>query len=280
MLSFRMKSQMVVFAAIFSLTSVGLLGITSTASADTFLPYGTTYGVGWFDTNKTISNTDDDLMCWAAATSNILTWGGWGTPTYSTEDAIFQHYQDHWSDQGGIMEYGWSWWIDGINPSQGSNLAVDDVDGWSQVDVPGGVPANGFWPQYSFDDYYHRTWQDDLAMSAIDNYLHAGYGTAIGIYTSGGGGHALTAWGYEYDGTSGAYIGLIFSDSDDYSSVDGSDRDLWLSSLTYSAGKWYLGGSSWYIGEVQALAVVPVPAAVLLGILGLGVAGWKLRKFA
>lgn len=30
----------------------------------------------------------------------------------------------------------------------------------------------------------------------------------------------------------------------------------------------------------QDLIVVPVPAAVLLGIIGLGVAGWKLRKYA
>jgi len=31
---------------------------------------------------------------------------------------------------------------------------------------------------------------------------------------------------------------------------------------------------------VESLMPVPVPAAVLLGILGLGVAGWKLRKYA
>ena len=33
-------------------------------------------------------------------------------------------------------------------------------------------------------------------------------------------------------------------------------------------------------GYQQDLVVVPAPAAVLLGILGLGVAGWKLRKYA
>ena len=30
----------------------------------------------------------------------------------------------------------------------------------------------------------------------------------------------------------------------------------------------------------DVLVLVPVPAAVLLGVLGLGVAGWKLRKYA
>jgi len=32
--------------------------------------------------------------------------------------------------------------------------------------------------------------------------------------------------------------------------------------------------------ELQDYVVVPVPAAVMLGILGLGIAGWKLRKYA
>jgi hypothetical protein len=47
------------------------------------------------------------------------------------------------------------------------------------------------------------------------------------------------------------------------------------------------GGSYHYTGDiyldhygVMALTIVPVPAAVLLGILGLGVVGIKLRKFA
>ncbi len=33
-------------------------------------------------------------------------------------------------------------------------------------------------------------------------------------------------------------------------------------------------------GDIFSTSVVPVPAAVLLGILGLGVVGWKLRKYA
>jgi len=39
----------------------------------------------------------------------------------------------------------------------------------------------------------------------------------------------------------------------------------------------YIGSSS---GDDFHTSVVPVPGAILLGILGLGVAGWKLRKFA
>jgi hypothetical protein len=40
------------------------------------------------------------------------------------------------------------------------------------------------------------------------------------------------------------------------------------------------GGVSPFAFELDNLAVVPVPAAVLLGMLGLSVAGVKLRKFA
>lgn len=269
----RKKAQVITFVVILSFIGVGLLGITSPASAGIYLPYGMDYGVGLFDANKTTSNTNDDLMCWAAAASNILAWGGWGTDTYSTEDAIFQNFQDHWSDQGGIMEFGWSWWIDGVNPSQGWNSPEDDEPGWSQVDVPGGVPADGFWSDYSFYDYYHREWQDNLAMSAIDDYLNAGYGVTIGIY--GPGGHALTVWGYEYD-DDGNYTGLIYSDSDDYESTDGSVNNLWLTPLQYSDldsdldYEWYLGDSTWYIGEVQALESQPVPEPCTMVLLGSG----------
>ncbi|MHC4863454.1 MAG: hypothetical protein ACYTEX_05205 [Planctomycetota bacterium] len=26
---------------------------------------------------------------------------------------MFGHFQDHWTDQGGLMEYAWQWWFDG-----------------------------------------------------------------------------------------------------------------------------------------------------------------------
>ena len=47
-----------------------------------------------------------------------------------------------------------------------------------------------------------------------------------------------------------------------------------------SGGGWQAGqDESWAIDNVE-VTVVPVPGAVLLGILGLSVAGIKLRKFA
>lgn len=47
-----------------------------------------------------------------------------------------------------------------------------------------------------------------------------------------------------------------------------------------SGGNWFTGAAySTSTGSVDA-SVVPIPAAVVLGILGLGVTGWKLRKYA
>lgn len=271
-MSFVAKKKWI--AVSLSLMLIGVMGIINPASAGRFLPYGLDYGVGWFDANKTYANTEDDLMCWAAAASNILAWGNWnnGLSAFPTEDAIFQHYLDHWTDEGGLPEFGWEWWINGT-------YSGPTGSGWSSVDVPGGVPANGFWPEYDFYDYYHRTWQDQLAMSAIDEYLHAGYGTTIGIY--GPGGHALTVWGYDYDDVTGQYTNLIFSDSDDYMSADGSYKNLWLTSLSYSGGRWYLGNSDWYIGEVMALERNPIPEPgtfVLMGFGLIGLAAYRIRR--
>jgi hypothetical protein len=121
-------------SAYFTLEDGGMLGDGT--------PTGLSYmlidewGGTWHDAEKSPTNSEDDLMCWAAAASNVLQWTGWGAVLgLDTADAIFDHFQDHWTDEGGLMEYGWDWWFDGTNPSQGWS-------GWSQVDVPGG----GFHP--------------------------------------------------------------------------------------------------------------------------------------
>jgi hypothetical protein len=258
---FGKKIPFPLFVVAVGLLFVFLAGFSKPVSAGIFLPYGGEYGTGWFDANKTASNTEDDLMCWAAAASNILAWGGWGTSGLTTEDEIWLNFQDHWTDEGGLMEFGWNWWFNGINPTQGQS-------GWSQVDQPGG--GNHF-PGLDFNDYYHSTGIDPLAMAAIDQYLHAGYGVTVAIY--GPGGHALTIWGYEFDDITGDYTGLIFSDSDDYNSTDGSTKILWITGLNFFGSRWYIGGSSWYIGEVQALEANPVPEPCTIILLCSGLFG-------
>jgi len=125
-------------------------------------------------------------MCWAAAASNILTWGNWGTSQYYDEDKIFTNFVDHWTNLGSLMDVGWNWWFDGTEPP--------NWPGWSSVDVPGG---GNYWPGYNFTDYYHENWMPAEAMSTLDSYLHAGYGTTLALYYEYHGqtyGHALTVW--------------------------------------------------------------------------------------
>lgn len=268
----KVKIPVILLALVFS------LGLAGSGFALTYQPYGT----NWLDAEKSPANNEDDLMCWAAAASNILAWSGWGSPVASgvgAEDTIFAYFQDHWTDEGGLMEFGWDWWFDGTHNSP-------STPGWSSVDVPGG---GDFWdPPYTFTDYYYRTSTDSVAMPAIDDYLHAGYGVTLGVYEAapGDGGHAITCWGYDYDQNNN-YLGVWVTDSDDDKTDSTPEDELKYYSVSSVGNKWFLqnfyGQNDWYIGEVMALdqapaSAVPLPAAVwLLGSGLLGLVGVRRR---
>ena len=205
------------------------------------------WGGDWVDAEKSPTNGEDDLMCWAAAAANVLEWTGWGQVDGMTDtDDMFEYFQDHWTDEGGIMRFGWDWWFDGTNSSQG-------WDDWSQVDVAGG----GFYPSESFFSHYRVQSNDSFALAAIDQYLHAGYGVAIGVYNDPYG-HAITSWGVNYNPDDPSdYYGIWVTDSDDDKrSGDPPDR-LRYYEVEEAAGQWYLqgfyGSDDWHIGAVQAL---------------------------
>jgi hypothetical protein len=253
--------------------SVATLGAANVAFGISYFGYDD-WGGTWHDAEKSLTNPDDDWMCWAAAAANILDWTAWDVPMFDSEIDMFYNFQDHWSDQTGLMGYGWNWWFDGTNPQQGANPAADDQPGWSQVDVAGG---GSHWSSYNFFDYFYEDWAWDNSssqwidtglglMKTIADYLHSGYGTTLAIY-SGGNGHALTAWGYEYDAP-GAYTGVWVTDSDDYT------NQLKLLSVQQDLnGLWRLGGNqydNWFIGGVQALDRNPIPEPGTLLLLGLG----------
>lgn len=99
------------------------------------------WGNSWYDANKSPTNPDDELMCWAAAGSNALAWTNWGFPSsesFQNENDIFSYFVDHWKNVGGGAYGAWMWWFEGYN--------------YPNVEVPGG----GFWtPPYDLNDYYH-----------------------------------------------------------------------------------------------------------------------------
>lgn len=229
------------------------LEAASSALLSDATPTGTSYllyenwGGTWWDAEKTPANTEDDLMCWAAAASNILAWTGWGAVGGMTNaDQIFAYFQNHWTDEGGLMQYGWDWWFDGSNNSQG-------FTGWSQVDVTGG----GFYPTESFSNYFRSNSNTSTALSSIASYLQQGYGVTLGIY--GPGGHAITCWGYNYDPANPTnYLGLWITDSDDSKSLSNPPDVLHYYEVANVNGQWFLqdyyGSDAWYIGAVHALA--------------------------
>jgi len=198
------------------------------------------------DAKKTVASTEDDLMCWAAAASNILAWTRWGFPTtesFASEDAIFSYFQDHWIDQTGHPQEAWKWWF---------NVVDEDWMDQNGVDVSGG----GFWDEsYNLDDYYHVEWNRTNALSAIDDFLRSGYGVSLNLISQSGG-HCITCWGYEYDDQDN-YVGIYVTDSDD-ASPGLKYYELTRTGWSYE-GWWYFQKNSveFLIGDVQALDRLP-----------------------
>jgi hypothetical protein len=182
------------------------------------------FGGTWHDANKTAANTEDDLMCWAAAASNIMAWGDWGTAVYNTTDLIFKHIQDHWTDNGGWMSWAWSWWFNGSSPPPSTS--------YSYVDVPG---SGAFYPDLTVGDYFVHSSGGNV-MSTIDTLLHQGKGVALVISKTGVSSHAVTAWGYSY-ADPGAYTSIFLTDSDD------GVLGLREYPLIWQNEAWYLGGA-------------------------------------
>jgi hypothetical protein len=204
------------------------------------------HGGGWHDAEKTLTNTEDDLMCWAATTSNILAYTGWGFPAgqnFTNADQIFGYFQDHWTDQGSLTKYGIQWWFSGVNSSQGWH-------GWSSVEAPGG----GFYTDDNYSEYLTWTYAQD-SLAYIDTYLHDGRG--VGIDIRGPGAHTISVWGYEFDAY-GEYQGIYVTDSDNSQHTDTPPDILSYYPVHYDSGLWYLqdyySSDKWYISSVFGLA--------------------------
>ena len=185
--------------------------------------YFTLTNVDFIDAEKEFTDVSEDgiasdaNLCWAAATSNMLRFSGWGSAAgFKTEDELFGSFISAFTDAGGSYTYALDWFFNGNYQPQG-------WDDWSQLREPG--ESGAYLPNYAADSLY----QTCEVCAQIDNLRlvfdalerDCAVGISIGNYISWlrSGGHAITLWGYMRDTSVSpfskeAYPAIFISDSD------------------------------------------------------------------
>lgn len=159
----------------------------------------------------------DANLCWAAASSNMLRFSGWGSEAgFRTEDDLFESFISAFTDAGGSYTYGLDWFFNGYYAMQGN-------DGWAQLRAPG--ESGKYLSEYPADSLY-QTYEISNHIDNLRPVLDAlerdcAVGISIGNYFSSFriGGHAITLWGYLHDTSASpyskeAYPAIFISDSD------------------------------------------------------------------
>lgn len=159
----------------------------------------------------------DANLCWAAATSNMLRFSGWGSAAgFQTEDDLFGAFISAFTDAGGSYTYALDWFFNG-------NYQPQNWSGWSHLRAPG--KSGAYLPDYAADSLY-QTYEisahiDNLRLVFDALERDCAVGISIGNYISWlrSGGHAITLWGYMRDTSASpyskeAYPAIFISDSD------------------------------------------------------------------
>ena len=171
----------------------------------------------FIDTDKTGQENEesgDNNMCWAASTSNILHYTGWGKKAgFSSEDDLFDLYAENFLNTGGFESEGLRWFFNGVYNVKDKKI----------VDTNTGNYLN----EYAADTVMRKTEysKDKKFMRKMAEHLKSGEGIdfSVAFYDENKistGGHALTLWGYVYSknpATESEYIkSILISDNNDY----------------------------------------------------------------
>lgn len=204
---------------------------------------GVTLTSGWYDVEKTFDGSDA-MMCWAAASSNILQWwqdhykaAGNTLPAGCPDGkgsryalAIMDSFYDNWNNvRGGWVDYGVIWYFEGRDiystmdksyrawPYEGTGgyYAAD----WNNI-LNSMYTSTEYLNKYTNEVLSYK-WRNEpdvlLAFSnCVVKYIETGMiGFSVGTGADLSGGHSITLWGYEIDNATGYITALYITDSDD-----------------------------------------------------------------
>ena len=210
----------------------------------------------------------DANLCWAAATSNMLRFSGWGSAAgFKTEDDLFESFISAFTDAGGSYTYALDWFFNG-------NYQPQNWSGWSHLRAPG--KSGAYLPDYAADSLY-QTYEisahiDNLRLVFDALERDCAVGISIGNYISWlrSGGHAITLWGYMRDTSASpyskeAYPAIFISDSDS-DKYDGNLRRKAPNRLRvmmmdgmfdgFGDDSWELDYPSWFPWRIDSFTVL------------------------
>ena len=176
---------------------------------------------GWFDAEKERGTRDDNYLCWAAASSNLVAW--WQEQQdYQIEapkdlPTIWDEYRDTFANVGGHAELGLHWWLDGTygnaplrNPMQ------DSGGGYYSKSLVTDLGYNPGVRDVDLKVFELDELQNAKAFSrTLVSYISNGYGVELTWGFDGSSdGHSVTLWGVDYDDSKQVITNLYLSDSD------------------------------------------------------------------
>ncbi len=173
---------------------------------------------GWYDANKEWGGVDN-LMCWAAAASNMIAWwqNTYDTVSYSytssvptDAEKIFQTLKDNWANVGGMSSMACEWWLSGDGRDSGSYIGAPAAGGYyERVDTSNVVS--------SYNQLAGAGAKDTARLLASEFTLGGIVELSIGRYNGSSiyNAHAITLWGVTVDEATGYLTSVHVTDSDD-----------------------------------------------------------------